>query len=91
MIDANLQIPIATAILRHYEIKAKEAATAAKPFTQIQKTNLAAAGKLKAFLVTEGVDESKAGFLPLYTRNEDMTVVLDKKSGKILAIAPIVP
>jgi hypothetical protein len=74
-----------------YESKAKEAATASKPFTQIQKTNPAAAEKLKAFLTTKALDESKVGFLPLYTRNEDMTVVLDKETGKILAIALVAP
>jgi hypothetical protein len=74
-----------------YESKAKEAATAAKPITQIQKTNSAAAEKLKSFLTTKALDESKVGFLPLYTRNEDMTVVLDKETGKILAIAPVAP
>jgi hypothetical protein len=74
-----------------YDSKAKDAATAAKPFTQIQKTNPAAAEKLKASLTTKGLDESKVGFLPLYTRNEDMTVVLDKETGKILAIAPVAP
>jgi hypothetical protein len=56
--------------------KAKKAAAAAKPLTQIQKTNPANAEKLKAFLTTKALDESKVGFLPLYTRNEDMTVVL---------------
>jgi hypothetical protein len=74
-----------------YDAKAKEAATAAKPFTQIQKTNPANAEKLKVFLTSKGLDESKVGFLPLYTRNEDMTVVLDKETGKILAIAPVAP
>jgi hypothetical protein len=37
------------------------------------------------------LEESKVGFLLLYTRNEDMTVVLDKETGKILAIAPVAP
>jgi hypothetical protein len=74
-----------------YDSKAKEAATASKSFAQIQKTNPAAAEKLKALLTTKGIDETKVGFLPLYTRNEDMTVVLDKETGKILAIAPVVP
>jgi hypothetical protein len=32
---------------------------------------------------------SRRFFLP--TRNEDMTVVLDRESGKILAIAPVAP
>jgi hypothetical protein len=74
-----------------YESKAKEAATAAKPLTQIQKTNSANAEKLKVFLTAKSIDESKVGFLPLYTRNEDMTVVPDKETGKILAIAPVAP
>ncbi len=74
-----------------YESKAKEVATVAKPFAQIQKTNPASAEKLKAFLTTKALDESKVGFLPLYTRNEDMTVVPDKETGKILAIAPVAP
>jgi hypothetical protein len=74
-----------------YDSKAKDAATAAKPITQIQKTNPASAEKLKAFLTTKALDESKVSFLPLYTRNEDMTVVLDKETGKILAIAPVAP
>jgi hypothetical protein len=74
-----------------YDSKAKEAAAAAKPFAEWQKTHAATAEKLKAFLATKALDESKVGFLPLYTRNEDMTVVLDKETGKILAIAPVSP
>ncbi len=74
-----------------YDAKAKEAAAAAKPFAEWQKTHTATAEKLKAFLATQAIDESRAGFLPLYTRNEDMTVVLDRESGKILAIAPFSP
>ena len=74
-----------------YDAKAKEAAAVAKPFTEWQKTHTATAEKIKSFLVTKAIDETKVGFLPLYTRNEDMTVVLDRETGKILAIAPIAP
>ena len=78
-----------------YDSKAKEAATASKPIAQIQKTNPANAEKLKAFFTTKALDETKVGFLPPLlipsTRNEDMTVVLDTETGKILAIAPVVP
>jgi hypothetical protein len=49
-----------------YNSKAKEVATASKPFTQIQKTNPASAEKLKAFPATKGFDDSKVGFLPFY-------------------------
>ena len=74
-----------------YESKAKEAAAVAKPIAEWQKAHPATAEKLKAFLATQALDETKVGFLPLYTRNEDMTVVLDRETGKILAIAPIDP
>jgi hypothetical protein len=74
-----------------YESKAKEAAAAAKPFAEWKKTHAASAEKLKAFLATKAFDETKVGFLPLYTRSEDMTVVLDRQTGKILAIAPVAP
>ncbi len=74
-----------------YDAKAKEAAAASKPFAEWQKAHSATAEKLKSFLATKAIDETKAGFLPLYTRNEDMTVVLDRDTGKILAIAPIAP
>jgi hypothetical protein len=44
---------------------AKEAATVSKLLTQInQKTSPATAEKLKAFLTTEALDESKVGSLP---------------------------
>lgn len=74
-----------------YESKAKEAPTASKLLKKIQKTNPANAEKLKAFFASKALDETKVGFLPLYARNEDMTVVLDRETGKILAIAPVVP
>jgi hypothetical protein len=60
-----------------------------------KKTNPQNAEKLKALLTTKSVDESKVGFLPpLFTpstHNEDMTVVLDRETDKILAIAPVAP
>lgn len=81
--------------LSGYKSKAKEAAIASKPLTQIQKTDPATDEKLKAFLTSQALDETKADFLPPRltpsTRNEDMSEVLDKKSGKILAIAPVAP
>jgi hypothetical protein len=91
MLDSGMDSRAFSQYYVAYEAKAKEAATASKSFTQIQKTNPASAEKLKTFLATKGFDETKVGFLPLYTRNEDMTVVLDKETGKILAIAPVAP
>jgi hypothetical protein len=78
-----------------YDSKAKEVATAAKPIAGWQKAHATSAEKLKAFLATKALDESKVGFLPpLFTpstRHEEMTVVLDKDTGKILASAPVAP
>jgi hypothetical protein len=80
---------------RAYDAKAKEATATAKPSTQIQKANPVVAEKLKAFLTTKALDESKVVFPPPHltssTRNEDMTAVLDKENGKIVAIAPVPP
>jgi hypothetical protein len=91
MLDSGIDSRAFSQYYVSYDSKAKEAATASKPLTHIQKTNPTNAEKLKAFLTTKALDESKVGFLPLYTRNEDMTVVLDRETGKILAIAPVVP
>ena len=74
-----------------FDSKAKEAAAASKPISDWQKTHSATAEKLESFLSAKAIDETKVGFLPLYTRNEDMTVVLDRDTGKILAIAPVAP
>lgn len=74
-----------------YEAHAKEAAAASKPLAQWQKNHPDSVVKLKAFLSAKAFDASKVGFLPLYTRNEDMTAVLDRETGKILAIAPVSP
>jgi hypothetical protein len=69
-----------------YESKGKEAGAASKSLAQLQKNNAVAANELKVFLTTNSLDESKVGFLPLYTRNLDMTFVLERSTGKILGI-----
>jgi hypothetical protein len=74
-----------------YEAKAKDAAAASQSIAQIRKTDVRYAESLKAYLVGKKLDENGVGFLPLYTRNEDMTMMLDGVSGKILAIVPISP
>jgi hypothetical protein len=74
-----------------YLSKAKEAAAASKSLPQIQKNNPVTAEKLKAFLTANGFDENKVGLLPLYTRNEDMTVVIDRDTGKILGMVFVNP
>jgi hypothetical protein len=74
-----------------YDSKAKEAAAASQSLTQKQKLSPQSTEKLRAFFAENKIDESKVGVLPLYTRNRDMTVVLERDTGKILAIAPVSP
>lgn len=74
-----------------YELKAKEAAAASQTLVQKQKMSPESAEKTRAFLLKSGLDESKVGVLPMYTRNKDMTVVVERATGKILAIAPVSP
>jgi hypothetical protein len=74
-----------------YGKQAKKAGAASKTLSQVQKVNQTGAEKLKVFLAGNKLDESKVGFLPLYTRNIDMTMVLDRETGNILTIAPVEP
>ena len=74
-----------------YESQAKAAAAASNSLAQLRKANPESAKKMKVFLAVNKLEETKVGMLPLYTRNLDMTVVLDREIGKILAIAPIAP
>ncbi len=74
-----------------YESQAKTAAAASNSLGQLRKSSPQSAEKIKSFLVENKLDEGKVGILPLYTRNLDMTIILDRESGKVLAIAPIAP
>ncbi len=74
-----------------YDLKAKEAGLASMRLADWEKKHPDSIAKLRIFLSESALDESKVGFLPLYTRNEDMTIVLDRETGKVLAIAPVSP
>lgn len=74
-----------------YESQEKNAAAASYSAAQMRRSNPQSAEKMKVFLAENKFDEGKVGYLPLYTRKLDMTVVVDRESGKILAIAPIPP
>ena len=74
-----------------YATQAKAAAASSHSLAQVLKLNPQSAEKMKVFLAANKLEETKVGMLPLYTRNLDMTVVLDRETGKILAITPIAP
>lgn len=74
-----------------YETQAKTAAAASYSVAKMSRSNPTSAEKMKAYLAENKFEENKVRFLPLYTRKLDMTVILDRETGKILAIAPIAP
>ena len=46
---------------------------------------------IRAFVAASGRAEDAVGFLPMKARNQDMAVVVDKKSGEIVGIVPVNP
>lgn len=91
MITSGVDVRAFTQYYETYTTQAKAAAAGSRSFAQVLKSSPQSAEKIKGFLAENKLEESKVGFLPLYTRNLDMTVILDRESGKILAFAPIAP
>lgn len=69
-----------------YAEKAKEAAFESKPLEMLKKKNPQIETELNALLAKRGVVESKAGYLPLNTKSNDMAVIVEKETGKILGM-----
>jgi hypothetical protein len=91
MLDSGVDTRAFSQHYVQYDAKAKAAGAASQSLTQKQKLSPQSAEKLRAFLAKNKIDENKVGVLPLYTRNQDITVVLERDTGKILAIAPVSP
>lgn len=69
-----------------YAEKAKDAGFASKPLSTLRKKNPQIEAELNALLKEKGVEDAKAGYLPLNTKSNDMAVILEKESGKILGM-----
>jgi hypothetical protein len=91
MLDSGIESRAFSQYYVPYESKAKSAGAASQSLSQKQKTSPQSAEKLRAFFAEKKIDENKVGVLPLYTRSQDMTVVLERDTGKVLAIAPVAP
>ena len=91
MLTSGIESRAFTQYYEPYTTHAKTAAASGRSFAQVLKSNPQSAERIKVFLAENNLEESRVGFLPLYTRNLDMTVILDRESGKILAFAPIAP
>jgi hypothetical protein len=74
-----------------YEDRAKEAAKAAKPLHLLAVSKPESAAKVREFIAQKSIEEAKIGWLPFYTRANDMTIVLEKETGKIVGIVPVAP
>jgi hypothetical protein len=74
-----------------YEARAKFAARASKLISTLQATNPSSAAEIKTFLSSKGIDEGKIGYLPIYTRNKDMTMIVMRDTGAIVGMVPVPP
>jgi hypothetical protein len=72
-----------------YQDRAKQAASAAKPINFLAFGWPDAAKAARAFIASKGIEESQVVWLPLYTRANDMTMLLKRDTGEILAVLPV--
>jgi hypothetical protein len=69
-----------------YEQRAALAGGYAKSLGELKKKNPQIEAELKSVLASTNIEESKAGYLPLNTKDHDMAVILEKSTGKILGM-----
>ena len=74
-----------------YEQVRQDAGRAAKPLAELAKRQPQDAPAIRSFVAASGRAEDAIGFLPMKARNQDMAVVVDKKSGEIVGIVPVNP
>lgn len=63
----------------------------AAPVTSLAKFNPGKADQIRAWLASHGHTETDTVFQGLKARSEDMTVMIDKKTGDVIGIAPFKP
>jgi hypothetical protein len=74
---------------QHYVPYGQRAAVAgsyAKSLAELKKKNPQIEAELKSVLASTNTEELKAGYLPLNTKDNDMAVILEKSTGKILGM-----
>jgi hypothetical protein len=70
---------------------AQAAGKAAKPLTVLEKRQPRHAAEIMDFVRGSGRKSEELGFVPMKARNNDMTVVIDVKTGAIVGFLPIDP
>ncbi len=74
-----------------YADEAKRAGAASKTVAELSKAKPESASAVKEFLAAKNVDESRIGYLPIYTRNNDMTMIVERATGVIVGIVSVAP
>jgi hypothetical protein len=74
-----------------YDQVRQDAARAAKPLADLVKRQPQEAGTIRSLVASSGRAEDGIGFVPMKARNQDMAVVLDKKTGDIVGVVPVNP
>jgi len=69
----------------------QDAARAAKPLAELARRQAQDAPVIRTFVAGSGRAEDAVGFVPMRARNQDMAVVVDKKSGDIVGMVPVNP
>ena len=68
-----------------------DAAKKARPLAELAKRQPQDATAIRAFVASSGRADDTIGFLPMKARNQDMSVVVDTKSGDIVGVLPVYP
>lgn len=74
-----------------YDLQASLAGAESKTVSKLKSVNPASAVEVERFLSTKGIEEGKVGYLPVYTRNKDMTMIVMRDTGAIVGMVPVAP
>jgi hypothetical protein len=74
-----------------YQDRALQAGKAAHPMHFLALLKPESAAKVRELIAEKKLDEKQVGWLPFYTRANDMTIVLKRDTGEIVGIVPVPP
>jgi hypothetical protein len=72
-----------------YSERSKDALAKAKPLTALVKRNDRAKNAVESFIARSGKNEGELAFVPLRSRTQHMTVLLDVKTGEIVEVLAV--
>ncbi len=84
-------LPFFPAYYQPYAGHEPAVAAAAKPIADLRKLNPSRAAEIDSEIKNNGWIEAEIGFVPLRSKFEDMTVVVNKRDGKILKMLKMPP